>query len=419
MSSIQKKLMEAVDESRDYLIQLTSDLVRFNTANPPGHNTIEAQTWFATKLNELGFRTELFDVFPGEPDLVGSLSGSGGGRSIILNGHMDVAEVRPNEKWNTDPFQPVLKDGRIYGRGTDDMKGGLAACLSAIHAIQRVDVKLRGDVFLESVIGEEAGEPGTVKCLERGYKADFALIPEPSDFNIGGQGGVITGWITIKSPQTIHDGARRLCIHAGGGMDGANAIEKMMKLIVALQELERHWAVVKSHPMAAPGTTTINPAVIEGGRHPAFMADECKLWVTIHFLPNEDYEKVIQDVEKYLLDVAKTDPWLRNNPPQFKWGGTSLVRDKGEVFPPADIDPNHPTVKTVARAHKIATGTEAPIVSWASVSDAGWFAKAGIPAVIYGPGSLKRAHIVNEYVEVGELVTAAKTIALTVADWCS
>ena len=419
MSSIQKKLMEAVDESRDYLIQLTSDLVRFNTTNPPGHNTIKAQAWFATKLNELGFKTELFDVFPGEPDLVGSLSGSGGGRSIILNGHMDVAEVRPDEKWNSDPFQPVLKDGRIYGRGTDDMKGGLAACLAAIRAIQNVDLKLRGDVFLESVIGEEAGEPGTVKCLERGYKADFALIPEPSDFNIGGQGGVITGWITIKSPQTIHDGARRLCIHAGGGMDGANAIEKMMKLIVALQELERHWAVVKSHPMATPGTTTINPAVIEGGRHPAFMADECKLWVTIHFLPNEDYEKVIQDVEKYLLDVAKTDPWLRNNPPQFKWGGTSLVRDKGEVFPPADIDPNHPTVKTVAKAHKIATGTEPPIVSWASVSDAGWFAKAGIPAVIYGPGSLKRAHIVNEYVEVVELVTAAKAIALTVADWCS
>jgi len=246
MSTIQKKLMEAVDESRDYLIQLTSDLVRFNTANPPGHNTIEAQTWFATKLNELHFRTELFDVFPGEPNLVGSLNGSGGGRSIILNGHIDVAEVRPDEKWGTGPFQPVLKDGRIYGRGTDDMKGGLAACLSAIRAIQSVGVKLRGNVFLESVIGEAAGEPGTVRCLERGYKADFALIPEPSEFNICGQGGVITGWITIKSPQTIHDGARRLCIHAGGGLDGANAIEKMMKIIVALQELERHWAVVKS-----------------------------------------------------------------------------------------------------------------------------------------------------------------------------
>jgi acetylornithine deacetylase len=419
MSSIQKKLIEAVDENRHYLIQLTSDLVKFNTANPPGHNTIEAQTWFATKLNELHFITELFDVFPNEPDLVGSLKGSGGGRSIILNGHMDVAEVRQDEKWDTEPFRPVLKDGRIYGRGTDDMKGGLAACLTAIRAIQSVGLKLRGDLFLESVIGEEAGEPGTVRCLERGYKADFALIPEPSDFNIGGQGGVITGWITIKSPQTIHDGARRLCIHAGGGLEGANAIEKMMKIIAALQELERHWAVIKSHPMAAAGTTTINPAVIEGGRHPAFMADECKLWVTIHFLPNEDYEKVIQDVERYILDVAKTDPWLRNNPPVFKWGGTSLVRDKGEVFPPADIDPNHPSVKTVVNAHKTVTGNEPPVVSWASVSDAGWFAKAGIPAIIYGPGSLRRAHIVNEYVEVQELLTAAKTIALIVSDWCS
>lgn len=274
------RLLKTVEDSREYLVKLTSDLVKFNTANPPGRNTSEAQHWFASVLQSVGFKTELFDVFPGEPDLVGVLKGTGGGRSIMLNGHMDVAETRPDEKWDHGPFEPVVVGSRIYGRGTTDMKGGLAACVTAIRAIRENGLKLGGDVILESVIGEEAGEPGTVRCLERGYKADFALVPEPSEFSISGQGGVITGWITVKSPQTIHDGARRLCIHAGGGMEGASAIEKMMKVISALQELERHWAVVKSHPMMPVGSTTINPAVIEGGRHPAFMADECKLWIT-------------------------------------------------------------------------------------------------------------------------------------------
>jgi acetylornithine deacetylase len=412
------RLLENVENSREYLIQLVSGLVRFNTANPPGRNTFEAQKWFAKELMEAGFKTELFDVFPGEPDLVGVIGGSGGGRSMILNGHIDVAEVRPDENWETSPFDAVVKGGRIYGRGTNDMKGALAACVTAVRAIRETGMNLRGDIILESVIGEEAGEPGTLKCLQQGYKADFALIPEPTEFNIGGQGGVITGWIIVKSPETVHDGARRLCIHAGGGLEGASAIEKMMKIIGALQELERYWAVMKSHPLVPAGTTTINPAVIEGGRHPAFMADECKLWVTVHFLPDEDHEEVVHEVEEFVLNACKADPWLRKNPPRFKWGGNSLVRDKGEIFPPADIDPNHPAVRTIARAHKAVTGSEPKVVCWPSVSDAGWFAKAGIPAAIYGPGSLKQAHVVNEYIEVSDLMTACKSIALTLVDWC-
>jgi acetylornithine deacetylase/succinyl-diaminopimelate desuccinylase family protein len=407
-----------VERNRDFLVNLTSDLVKFNTADPPGKNTSEAQNWFAGFLRNNGFTTDLFDVFPGEPDLVGIMKGTGGGRSIILNGHIDVAEVRSDENWNHPPFEPIVENDRIWGRGTTDMKGGLAACVAALRSLRDCNIKLRGDVILESVIGEEAGEPGTVRCIERGYKADFALVPEPSEFSIAGQGGVITGWITIKSPQTIHDGARRLCIHAGGGLDGASAIEKMVKIIEVLQNLERHWAVMKSHPMVPVGTTTINPAVIEGGRHPAFIADECRLWITVHYLPNEDYEKVTRDIEQTVLHAAKADPWLKNNLPQFKWGGTSLVKDKGEIFPAANIDPDHIGVKTISQAHRDVTGKPAEVVCSPTVTDAGWFARAGIPVAIYGPGSLRQAHIVNEYVEISDLMVAAKSIALTIYNWC-
>lgn len=138
------------------------------------------------------------------------------------------------------------------------------------------------------------GEAGTLQCCKRGYDADFAVVVDTSDLHMQGQGGVITGWITVKSPQTFHDATRRQMIHAGGRLFGASAIEKMMKIVQSLQELERHWAVMKTYEGYPFGTTTINPAVIEGGRHAAFIADECRLWITVHFYPNETHEQIIK-----------------------------------------------------------------------------------------------------------------------------
>ena len=412
------KVLETVESMRDEILDFLKTLIRFRTPNPPGGNTVEAQSWMADRLREMGFQVEVFDVFPGDPDVVGVLKGSGGGRSIILNGHMDVAEVRKDEPWKHDPFEPVLEDGLLYGRGSTDMKGGLTAMVVAVEAVKRSGFELLGDVVVESVVGEEVGEPGTVKCIERGYRADFAVVPEPTGFKVCGQGGVITGWVVIKSPVTLHDGVRRLCIHAGGGLEGANAIEKMVKIITALQELERHWAVVKRHPLLPPGSTTINPAVIEGGRHPAFMADECRLWITVHYLPTERYEDVVREIEDYLMHVAMADPWMRKHPPKFKWGGKSLTKDRGEIFPPADVDPNHPGVKTLLECHKAVTGSETEVAMWPSVSDAGWLSRAGIPTVIYGPGELTQAHAVNEYVRFEDVVKATKVLALMLMSWC-
>lgn len=414
------KVLETIDRRRSEIVEFLETLVRFETPCPPGVNTAPAQRWLAKELERIGFKTEMFDVFPGEPDLVGVLKGLGGGRSILLNGHVDVAEVRPDERWRYPPFSATVERNRLYGRGAFDMKGGLAAMITAVDAVVRSGLGLKGDVVVESVIGEEAGEPGTVRCVERGYRADFAVIPEPSEGAIvTGQGGCITVWITVKSPITLHDGTRVSWIHAGGGMEGASAIEKMVKIIGALQELERHWAVVKVYPGVRPGMTTINPAVIEGGRHPAFIADECRLWCTIHMLPNERCEDVIAEVEDYVRRVAQADLWLRKHPPTFRWGGTSLVKDRGEVFPPSEVDRNHPGVEVLASAHRCVTGEEPRFSISPSVGDSGWLAKAGIPAVYYGPGgSWKQAHAIDEFVDLDEVVKVAKVLALTVLEWC-
>jgi len=411
-------ILEKIESQKKEILTFLSRLVSFETPNPPGKNFKEAQQWFADRLAQIGCKVDKFEIYPGEPNVVGVLDSKKPGKSIILNGHMDVAEVRADEHWMSDPFVAKIENDRIYGRGADDMKGGLTSAYMALDSIQKSGLKLKGKVIFESVVGEEVGELGTLGCIERGYKADLAIVPEPTSLKIGGQGGVITGWVTVKSPITLHDGMRRRIIHAGGGLIGASAVEKMMKIIGGLQELERHWAVVKTHPQTPSGSTTINPAVIKGGRNPAFIADECKLWITVHFLPNEKYETVTKEIEDHVLRVSESDPWLRDNRPTFKWGGSSMTRDEGEIFPACEVDQNHEGVRTLMESHKSVIGTPAEVSMWPSVSDSGWLARAGIPTVNYGPGDLEQAHAVNEFIRIDDVLSATKVYALTLLDWC-
>ncbi|TDG00271.1 acetylornithine deacetylase [Paenibacillus piri] len=412
-------LIRQVEQRQDELVGLLERLIRFRTPAPPARNTEEAQQFIASFLQDKGFAIDKWDVYPGDPNVVGVLKGQASERynSLIVNGHMDVAEVGQDEPWETGPFEPVVRDGVVIGRGAADMKGGLAGALFAVQLLHEAGVRLPGDLTFQSVIGEEVGEAGTLECCKRGYRADFAVVVDTSDLHIQGQGGVITGWVTVKSRQTYHDGTRKSMLHAGGKLFGASAIEKMMKIIQGLQDLERHWAVMKSYPGYAPGTNTINPAVIEGGRHAAFIADECRLWITVHFYPNETYEQVAREIEDHLLKVAQGDVWLRDNPPQFEWGGSSMIEDRGEIFPSLEVDPNHPAVRALISSHESVARRQAIVDVSPSVTDGGWFGDAGIPAAIYGPGNLRNAHAVNEQVSIEQLVTYTKVLLKFIYDW--
>ncbi|WP_088102564.1 acetylornithine deacetylase [Halalkalibacter urbisdiaboli] len=415
------KLLESIEEREKELVELLSTLVSFQTPSPPARNTNEAQEYIASYLKEIGYTVDKWDVYPNDPNVVGTLKGtdSDNYHSLILNGHIDVASIEENEPWNSPPFQAVVKENTIYGRGVADMKGGMAACLFALKLLHENGIRLKGDVILQSVIGEEVGEAGTKQCCDRGYKADFAIVADTSHCAIQGQGGVITGWVTVKSPQTHHDGTRRQMIHAGGGIHGASAIEKMAKLITGLQELERHWAVTKTYPGFPAGMNTINPAVIEGGRHAAFIADECSLWITVHFYPNESYESVTKEIEEHLLAVATADPWLREHPPLFRWGGTSMIEERGEVFPSLALDRDWPGLQLLTHVHEEVFEERAEISMSSTVTDGGWLGDAGIPTVIYGPGKLEHAHAVNEQLSIDELITYTKTLVQFIYEWCN
>lgn len=415
-----KQLIHQVDAREKELLQLAEKLIGFKTPAPPARNTSEAQQYVANFLEQLDFSVEKWDVYPGDPNVVGTLTGSSPDNynSLIINGHIDVAEVQADENWKSDPFTAVIEEDRLIGRGAADMKGGMAGALFAVQLLREADIELPGDLIFQSVIGEEVGEAGTLQCCKAGYTADFAVVTDTSDLHIQGQGGVITGWITVKSSQTFHDATRKDMIHAGGKLFGANAIEKMTKIITGLQELERHWAVTKSYPGFPPGTNTINPAVIEGGRHAAFVADQCRLWITVHFYPDETYEQAAKEIEQHILQVAKADPWLRENPPSFEWGGTSMIEDRGEIFPSLEIDPRHSGTQLLGRTHKTIHNQEAIIDVSPTVTDGGWLGDAGIPTVIYGPGDLKNAHAVNESVSIKQLVEYTKVMVQFIYQWC-
>ncbi|QQK78910.1 acetylornithine deacetylase [Salicibibacter cibi] len=414
-------LIQQVEERRDELISLLSDLIAFRTPAPPARNTDEIQRYIADKLQTIGFDVDHWDVYLGDPNVVGSRKGSHSENfhSLILNGHIDVASVEEDEDWETPPFEAVIRDRTLFGRGAADMKGGVAACLFALQLLHENNVELRGDMLLQSVIGEEVGEAGTKQCCDRGYDADFAIVADTSDCEIHGQGGVITGWVTVKSPTTHHDGTRHRMVHAGGGLRAASAIEKMNKLITALQELERDWAINKSYPGFTPGTNTINPAVIEGGRHAAFVADECRLWITVHFYPDESADSVAKEIEEHLLATANADLWMKNYPPTFQWGGASMIEERGEVFPSFTVDEDHAAVDDLMKAHEHTFSKPAKISMSPSVNDGGWLAEAGIPTVCYGPGKLKHAHAINEQLNIDQLLDYTKTLLRFIVKWCN
>jgi len=406
-----------IDRNRENILEFVKKMISFETPNPPAHNTKEIQHWLAGELESIGMGVDMHDLYPGEPLLVG-VSEAKGKDTLVFNGHVDVAQINEDEKWDFNPYSTWWDEQYLYGRGADDMKAGLAAAYWAIKVVLESGADLKHKVMLQSVVGEEAGEHGTKTLLEKGYRGDFAIIPEPTGLQICGQGGVVTLWVIIKSPETYHDGIRSRMIHAGGGIDGASAIEKMYKILNGMQELERYWAVTKSYPGLAPGANTINPAVIKGGRHPAFVADECSLWFTIHYLPDEKVDDVEKEIVAYIDGLVNADPWLKKNRPELVFGGTSMFRDRGEIFPASEVKIENRDVQLLFSTFSEVLGREAQTIVWPSVSDSGWFAEYGIPVVICGPGKLEHAHSINEKIEIEQIMDAVKLYAAMILEFC-
>jgi len=417
LTDYEERVLQEVEKARPRLYELIRSLVRFATTNPPGGNEREAQAWVAARLEELGMSVETFDALPGRPNVLGRLPGAGGGHSFLFNGHIDVAELRTPEAWTYPPFEARIEDGRMYGLGTSDMKSSHAGVLCALECLREAGVRLGGDVIYESVIGEEAGEPGTLRCVERGIRADFALVGECSKAEtvFVTSVGIVNACITLSDPITQHLIQRRRIVRAGGGLDAANCIEKMAtKVIPALLELEQRWGVFKGHPLLPPGQAMINVFAIEGGGNTFILPNECRAYVTLVYLPGEDLEEVKAEVEAYVQAVAATDRWLERHPPQVDWNPDRFPIQ----FLPMDGRPDDPGAALLAACLTAVTGHPASVSGRDAIMDGGWLYRAGIPTVVFGPGDKRVIHQPDEYVELEDVVTYTKAVALFLLRWC-
>lgn len=342
--------------------------------------------------------------FSGSPNVVGVWKGAGGGRSLILNGHVDVVPVGDESDWSFDPWGGEVRQGRLYGRGATDMKGGSTAAFLAVAALKSLGVHLAGDVIFESVIEEEAGGTGTLAAIQRGYRADGALIPEPTGMRIfpKQQGSM---WFRV----TVNGRAA----HGGTRYQGVSAIEKSQAVLEALSRLEGRRNSRISDPLYddVPIPVPINIGVISGGEWPSSVPDEVKMEGRMGLVPSESVEEAQREMAEALAALGEEDRWFEESPPELEWFGARWV--------PGDLDPEHDLLRTLTESYRLALHRDPELVASPWATDAGLLAAAGdTPALVFGPGVTAKAHQPDEYIEIDDIFDAALVLAIAVVEWC-
>ncbi len=416
LNELETRVLADIEANEQGLFETVRDLVRFRTPNPPGGNEGPAQDWLAARLEKIGAEVDRWDVLPRRPNVIGLVRGSGSGPTVVLNGHIDVCEDRLLEEWSSDPYEPVVDGRDMIGRGASDMKSASASFLVALETLNKHGARLQGDVIFQSVIGEEAGEPGTRSAIDRGYGGDFAIVGESSrGRDLVPSIGVMNCAITIESPYTLHLVARKFTTNAGGQLEGANCVEKMaLRIIPALSDLERQWAVFKTHDFVPPGSCNINVFRIEGGTNTFILPDRCVAYVTVTYLPHERKEDVIEEVERQVASAARLDDWLRKHPPKLDWCPSSYPIE----FAAADFDTDSEPIRQLSDAIRVATEQEPLMGGRGGITDAGWFHAAGVPAVVFGPGDVNYAHRIDERVHLDDVLNHCKAVTLFLMRYC-
>jgi acetylornithine deacetylase len=343
-------------------------------------------------------------AFAGRPNVVGIVRGRGGGRSLILNAHVDVVDPGPAEAWTHGPWSGALDDGKLYGRGAVDDKAGLAGMLFAARCLRDLGVSLGGDLILESVVDEEWGGGGTLATLHRGYTADAAIVFEPTDLDLcpaarGGQAFRVT--VPGKGAHPIRS------------YDGVSALEKAIPILAALKDLESDRQERLRTPLFAryPVFAPIVIGKISADRIPSKVPETCVFEGLMGYAPAETYRQAREELERCVGRAAATDAWLRAHPPVVEW----LALNKEGAETPA----GHPFIRLVAEAFGEAAGRPPVVTGFPAGCDLPYLGRhAGIPSAVFGPGNCTVAHGSNEHVPVDQVVTAARILVLAVLRWC-
>jgi acetylornithine deacetylase len=430
LSPEEHRVCAAIAEREDELVELLRDLIRFDTtthvAGAAAREEAALQAYLAERLLAVGASVEVSEpdpalvaahpmipdgfTFEGRPQLVARFAASAdGGRSLLFNGHVDVVDVHPLEAWTHDPFAAVVDGGAVHGRGSCDMKGGVACMVFAAEMLARLGVRLAGDLIVNTVTEEESTGAGGLASA-RTLKADAAIVPEPSGLDVWvACRGSLLPTITVEG-RAGHAGIAPRHPDEGGAV---NAIEKMAIVLEAIRRLREEWALRARHPYLSPGDVV--PTIVQGGEwivsHPA----SCRLDCHIEYLPDQaDAQgfgsKVEREFAEWIARAAATDPWLAAHPPRIEWmvGGV----------PPAEVPADDPIVEAALAAAR-AVGRPSRLGGLDNWHDGATLTvEAGIPAICLGPGDIYLAHTSSESVPVADLVACARALAVTAMRFC-
>jgi acetylornithine deacetylase len=372
-------------------VELLRQLVAIDSVNPDlvpgGAGEVEIARFVARWLDKAGLEVEVNEPVPGRPSVVGIARGTGGGKSLMLNAHMDTVGVAGMER----PYDPVVEGDRLYGRGAYDMKAGLAAIMLAGAAARQGS--LRGDVIVTAVADEENASFGTEGILKL-WSADAAIVTEPTELRVcvAHKGFVWLEAVTIGR-----------AAHGSRPDEGIDAIAKMGHVLVGLEELDRALRAQPRHRLLRSGS--VHASLITGGQERSSYPERCVLDIERRTIPGETAEGVEAEVRAILDAIALSDPNFRAELQ------TTLVRDPFEVAEDAEI------VTVLRRAASVTLGSEPAIVGETPWMDAALISAAGIPTVVLGPGGTG-AHAVVEWSDLKQVGQCVDILVLTATEFC-
>jgi acetylornithine deacetylase len=429
----ERALVDAVAERREDLVALACELIGYDTTSrsepgEPAREEAALQRSLADRLSASGAEIDLWEpapedvaghplsvdgiAFAGRPQLAARMSGTGGGRSLLLNGHIDVVPAAIEDGWEHDPFDPQVRDGQIVGRGACDMKGGIAAMVVAAEVLA-ADGGLRGDLVVCTNTDEESSGVGALACARRGVKADFAIVTEPSSLEVwpACRGSVYCA-VEVDG-RAGHAEQEHPHFSEGGAV---NAIDKARHLLAGVDRLRADWRRRRSlrHPLLDPPDLVATRLVADAGWH-VTIPDRAELSLSVLIVPQQAdadgwTRGAQQEVEASLRRWCDADPWLASHPPRFAWHTECNPSET-----PADAE----SVQALLAANA-ALGLPQKLGGLGSWYDGATFAlETGTPALMYGPRDINRAHTVGEHVPVDDLVKCAQGIAIATRRLCS
>jgi acetylornithine deacetylase len=417
MNKIEKQIIDGIDHFADDILDFTCRLVAEPSTLEKEASVLEVME---AELNKLSFDPARIFIDPvklsqhpgfapvpwsyeGRYNVVARRAASAeGGQSVIFNGHLDVVSPEPVSLWDGDPFDPVERDGWLYGRGAGDMKSGVAAMTYAVHAVEKTGFGFKAPVTIEAVIEEECGGNGALACVAAGHDAEAVLIPEPFGLAIlTAQLGVLWFKVSLTGiPRHVHE-----------AQAGVNAIEKCIPLITALRELETEMNH-EVHPIYEDiqHPINLNIGIIKGGDWPSTVPAAAEFHCRLSFFPGITYDQTRRRVIDTIARATRQDPWLAENPPEVEFYG---FRSEGHVE-----DRNQPAFNTLNDCHREMFGQDAEdLISTATTDVRAYHHYASAQATCYGPVA-ENIHAANERVKIESVIHTAKVYALFLARWC-